>query len=91
MKYCLKISLVFFLLLAVFMTAHAQRTQTHFKTGKLVSTQYDEVAPFITGDKIIFISNRPVSGPVSGTDMQNRPFFKIIESTLTDKGKKTES
>jgi len=79
MKSWLKISFAFFLLLAVVVPCHAQR---YYKTGKLVSTESDEIAPVLLGNKLVYISNRPVPGPVSGSDMENRPFFKIYESEL---------
>jgi hypothetical protein len=79
MKSWLKISFAFFLLLAVIIPCNAQK---YYKTGKLVSTESDEIAPVLLGNKLVYISNRPVPGPVSGSDMQNRPFFKIYESEL---------
>jgi len=53
-----------------------------------VSTrEYDEIAPVMLGNKMVFCSNRPVSGPKLSSDMENRPFFKIVESEKTEDGK----
>jgi hypothetical protein len=41
--------------------------------------RFDEMAPVMVGDTMVYCSNRPVSGPRTGTDLQSRTFYKIVE------------
>jgi len=86
MKPVIKIISIISLLLAVFIPAMTQNYYS-VKIHPASTRKYDEVAPVITGNKMVYNSNRPVSGPRSGTDMLLRPFFKIVESEKTEDGK----
>jgi hypothetical protein len=78
----IKILPVFSLLLAVSISGIAQNNYTR-KAINFSTSNYDEIAPVILGNKIVFCSNRPVSGPKLTTDMEGRNFFKIVESVKT--------
>ncbi len=53
------------------------------------TSKYDEMAPVMQGNRMIYISNRPISGLRSGQSTNNRDFFKIVESDTTESGKWT--
>lgn len=86
MKELLKIFSVLTLLLAGTSDGQAQNYYKP-KVHSQWTRKYDEVAPVMLGNKMVYCSNRPVSGPRSGTDMELRPFFKIVESERTEDGK----
>ncbi len=86
MKPVLKIISVLSLLTAVAIPGMAQKSHYAPKIHKESSRKYDEAAPVMLGNKMVYVSNRPVSGPRTGTDMNNNTFFKIVESEKTDDG-----
>jgi len=86
MRRLVKIAFVLSLLSAMVYPVVAQSyydTKKHPRSTR----EYDEVAPVMLGNKMIFCSNRPVPGPKTGTDMNNKSFFKIVESEKDEKGK----
>jgi hypothetical protein len=86
MKQAIKIVSIFTFLLAVFIPGNAQNYYSR-KIHPASTRNYDEVAPVMMGNRMVYCSNRPVSGPKKVTDMERRNFFKIVESEKTDDGK----
>jgi hypothetical protein len=89
MKTFIKILFAFIILLAETIPGIAQNYYS-IKIHPVSTREYDEVAPVILGKKLVFSSNRPIPGPKMGTDMEQRPFFKIVESENTEKGNWTD-
>lgn len=81
-----KIASALCILLAGTSVLHAQNYYQK-KVHPESTRKYDEVAPVMVGDKLVYSSNRPISGPRTGTDMQSRYFFKLVESEKTADGK----
>jgi len=79
-----KISSFVILLLAVASSALAQNRSDEPRILAGSNKDYDEIAPVMMGNQLVYISNRPVSGPKKGTDMQNQLFFKIVSREKID-------
>ncbi len=50
---------------------------------------FDEAAPVMLGNKMVYISNWAPGGIKSETDMEKQPFFRIVESERKEDGKWT--
>jgi hypothetical protein len=76
-------------LIILFLTGVQATAQNYYelKRHPVSTRENDEVAPVMLGNKMVFISNRTVSGVKSESDMQLRPFFKIVQSEELSDGK----
>jgi hypothetical protein len=86
MKIYFKILFILFLLHVLSFSGMAQ-AKNQAKRHDISTNQYDEMAPVMVGNKMVYCSNRPVSGPRTGSTMQNNSFYKIVESEKIGDGK----
>lgn len=85
MKPFIKIGSVFLVLLFAYAHGSAQVSYER-KILPASSSGNNEMAPVLLGDKLVFISDREVAGPRSGTDMNGKTFFKIVQCEKDSKG-----
>jgi len=85
MKPFIKIGSVFLVLLFAYAQGRAQVSYER-KILPASSSGNNEMAPVMLGEKIVFISDREVAGPRSGTDMSGKTFFKIVQCEKDNKG-----
>jgi len=85
MKPFIKIGSVFLVLLFAYAHGRAQ-VSSEKKLLPASSSGNNEMAPVMLGDKLVFISDREVAGPRSGTDMNGKTFFKIVQCEKDSKG-----